>query len=147
MLLPLFIIGTILLRKIANQGANKHRLLRSFLVSLLFLILIIDALGGNTLSDALIIGTISLIAVIVGFILKYKSYFFAGTGTILLNVYINTNSLWGQMPWWFYLIIGGIVLIGAASFLEWKKQKENTTSKEILDKNKQRMKDWFNKWN
>lgn len=144
--LPLFIIGTILLRKIINRG-KQTQIIEIIFVSLLFLILIIDALGGNTLSDALIIGTISLIAVIVGFILKYKSFFLAGTGTILLNVYINTNSLWGQMPWWFYLIIGGIVLIAAASFLEWKKQKENTTSKEILDKNKQRLKDWFNKWN
>lgn len=145
-ILPLFIIGTILLRKIINRG-NQTQIIEIIFVSLLFLILMIDALGGNTLQDALIIGTISLIAVIVGFIMKYKSFFLAGTGTILLNVYVNTNSLWGQMPWWFYLIIGGIVLIAAASFLEWKKQKENTTSKELLDKNKQRLKDWFNKWN
>ena len=129
-----------------NRG-KQTQIIEIIFVSLLFLILIMDALGGNTLNDALMIGTISLVAVIVGFILKYKSFFLAGTGTILLNVYMNTNSLWGQMPWWFYLIIGGIVLIAAASFLEWKKQKENTTSKEILDKNKQRLKDWFNKWN
>ena len=107
----------------------------------------IDALEGDTLNDALIIGVISLVAIIFGFIMKFKSYFLAGTGTILLNVYMNTKSLWGQMPWWFYLIIGGIVLIAAASFLEWKKQRNNTTSKEILDKNKQRLKTWFNKWN
>ena len=125
----------------------QTQIIEIIFVSFLFGILIIDALEGNTLNDALIIGIISLVALIVGFIMKYKSFFLAGTGTILLNVYMNTNSLWGQMPWWFYLIIGGIVLIAAASFLEWKKQKDNTTSKELLDKNKQRVKNWFNKWN
>ena len=145
-ILPLLIIGTILLRKIINRG-KQTQILEIIFVSSLFLILIIDALKGNTLQDALLIGIISLVAIIFGFIMKYKSFFMAGTGTILLNVYINTNSLWGEMPWWFYLIVGGILLMASASFLEWKKQKANTTSKEILDKNKQRLKDWFNKWN
>lgn len=143
--LPLLFIGTILLRKIINRG-KQTQLIEIIFVSILFVILIFDALEGNTLNDALILGTISLVAIIFGFLMKYKSYFLAGTGTILLNVYMNTNSLWGQMPWWLYLIIGGIILIAAASYLEWKKQKENTTSKEILDKNKQRLKNWFNMW-
>ena len=145
-ILPLLLVGTILLRKIINRG-KQTQLIEIIYVSFLFGILIIDALEGNTLNDALIIGVISLVAITFGFIMKFKSYFLAGTGTILLNVYMNTKSLWGQMPWWFYLIIGGIVLIAAASFLEWKKQKQNATSKEILDKNKQRLKNWFNKWN
>jgi hypothetical protein len=144
-LLPLFFIGPFFLRKIINRGSTTQ-IIEIFFVSGLFGVLIMDALEGNTLHDAMIIGIVSLVAVIVGFIMKYKSFFLAGTGTILLNVYMNTNSLWGQMPWWFYLIIGGIVLIAAASFLEWKKQKDQTTSKELLDKNKQRVKNWFNKW-
>lgn len=145
-ILPLFFIGTFILRKIINRGNITH-IMEIIFVSLLFGILIIDALDGDTLNDALLIGTISLVAVIFGVIMKYKSFFLAGIWTILLNVYMNTNSFWGQMPWWFYLVIGGIVLIFTASFLEWKKQKDNTTSKEILDKNKQRIKIWFNKWN
>ena len=116
------------------------------IVPLLFLVLIMDALQGNTVNDALIIGTIALVAIIFGFIMKYKSYFLAGTGTILLNIYMNTNHLWGNLPWWLYLIIGGIVLIALASFFEWKKQKENTTSKEILERNKERIRKWFERW-
>lgn len=143
---PFFFIGPFLLRKIINRG-KQTQIIEIIFVSCLFGILLFDALAGNTLNDALIIGTISLVAVILGFIMKYKSFFLAGTGTILVNVYMNTNSLWGQMPWWIYLIIGGIVLIAAASFLEWKKQKNNTTSKELVDRNKQRLKNWFNKWN
>lgn len=145
-ILPLFIVSTTLLRKIFVKG-RITQYIESGIVFLLFLALIIDAMAGNTIYDALIIGTVSLAAMLFGFMMKYKSYFIAGTGTILFNVYMNTNSMWGEMPWWLYLIIGGGLLIGIASFFEWKKQKDNRTSKEVLEKNKQRIKNWFNRWN
>ncbi|WP_434167911.1 hypothetical protein [Peribacillus frigoritolerans] len=145
-ILPLFIVSTTLLRKIFVKG-KITQYIESGIVFLLFLALIIDAMAGNTLYDALIIGTVSLAAMLFGFMMKYKSYFIAGTGTILFNVYMNTNSMWSEMPWWLYLIIGGGLLIGIASFFEWKKQKDNRTSKEVLEKNKQRIKNWFNRWN
>ncbi|MBR8645216.1 hypothetical protein KEH51_16505 [[Brevibacterium] frigoritolerans] len=66
--------------------------------------------------------------------MKYKSYFIAGTGTILFNVYMNTNSMWSEMPWWLYLIIGGGLLIGIASFFEWKKQKTTGHRRRYLRK-------------
>ncbi|MFJ7367492.1 hypothetical protein ACIQWQ_25840 [Peribacillus frigoritolerans] len=145
-ILPLFIVSTTLLRKIFVKG-KITQYIESVIVILLFLALIIDAMAGNTIYDALIIGTVSLAAMLFGFMMKYKSYFIAGTGTILFNVYMNTNSMWGEMPWWLYLIIGGGLLIGIASFFEWKKQKDNRTSKEVLEKNKQRIKNWLNRWN
>lgn len=141
----MFIIITLLLRKVLDYG-RVTQMIEFVIVACLFLLLIMDALEGNTVTDALIIGTISLIAVLFGFMMKYKSFFLAGTGTILLNIYMNTNSFWGNIPWWTYLIIGGIILIAVASFFEWKKQKENATSKEILARNKERLKLWFNKW-
>ncbi|MFE4353918.1 hypothetical protein [Peribacillus butanolivorans] len=145
-ILPLFIVSTILLRKIFVKGKTTQYI-EIGIVFLLFLVLIGDAMASNTLNDALIIGTISLSALLFGFMMKYKSYFIVGTGTILFNIYMNTNSMWSEMPWWLYLIIGGGVLIGIASFFEWKKQKDNRTSKEVLEKNKQRIKNWFNRWN
>ncbi|MFF2501217.1 hypothetical protein [Peribacillus sp. NPDC058075] len=145
-ILPLFIVSTILLRKVYVKG-KITQYIEIGIVFLLFLDLIIDAMASNTLYDALIIGTVSLAAMLFGFMMKYKSYFIAGTGTILFNVYSNTNSMWGEMPWWLYLVIGGGLLIGIASFFEWKKQKDNRTSKEVLEKNKQRIKNWFNRWN
>ncbi|MBA9028623.1 hypothetical protein [Peribacillus huizhouensis] len=145
MILPLFIISTLLLRKVIVSG-NITQTIELIVVPLLFLVLIMDALQGNTVNDALIIGTLALVAIIFGFVMKYKSYFFAGTGTILLNIYMNTNHLWGNLPWWLYLIIGGLVLIALASFFEWKKQKENTTSKEIIERNKEKIRKWFARW-
>lgn len=144
-ILPLLVISSLLLRKLYNMGDITQQI-EIGVVAFFFFLLILDAVRGDTLNDALVIGTISLAAILFGFIRKYKSYFFAGIGTILLNIYMNTKSLWGYLPWWLYLIIGGLLLISIASYFEWKKQKENRTSKEILEKNKQRFMKWFHQW-
>lgn len=143
--IPMFIISTLILRRIYVSKWSSN--IESIVVGVLFLILLVDALGGNTMNDAIVIGVISLSSIVFGFVMKYISYFLAGIITILLNVYLNTKSLWGNLPWWLYLIIGGILLISLASFFEWKKQKEKSTSKEILEKNKQKFKKIFQKWN
>lgn len=144
-ILPLLIISSLLLRKLYNMGETTQQI-EIGVVAFFFFLLILDAVRGDTLNDALVIGTISLAAILFGFIRRYKSYFLAGIGTILLNIYMNTKSLWGYLPWWLYLIIGGLLLISIASYFEWKKQKENRTSKEILEKNKQRFMKWFHQW-
>ncbi|WP_110926228.1 hypothetical protein [Bacillus massiliglaciei] len=143
--LPLLLPVTVLLKRYfpANKNAQLGEMAAVFF---LFILMIFDALGGDTLQDALVIGVISLASALFGFMMKYKSYFLAGIGTILLNIYMNTKSLWGSMPWWFYLIGGGLVLIAVASFFEYKKQKDNTTFKGLLDRNKRRLEKWFKKW-
>jgi hypothetical protein len=143
--IPMFIIGTLILRRIYVSKWSSN--IELIVVGFLFLILLVDALVGNTMNDAIVIGVISISSIVLGFVMKYISYFLAGIITILLNVYLNTKSLWGNLPWWLYLIIGGILLISLASFFEWKKQKEKSTSKEILEKNKQKFKKIFQKWN
>ncbi|MBP3039163.1 hypothetical protein J9303_06565 [Bacillaceae bacterium Marseille-Q3522] len=144
--LPFLIAATILLRKIFYVAQVSARI-EIGVVALFFLIFIADANWSHTIYDAIIIGTISLIAMVIGFVLKYKSYFLAGTITILLNIFINTEPFWGSLPWWLYLIIGGIALIGTASFFEWKKQKTKITSGDWLKKQKAKINHWFRKWN
>ncbi|MFX3672938.1 MAG: hypothetical protein ACE3JQ_00625 [Paenisporosarcina sp.] len=143
--IPMFIIGTLIIRRI--YVSKWSSIIELIVVGVLFLILLIDALVGNTMNDAIVIGVISISSIVLGFVMKYISYFLVGIIAILLNVYLNTKSLWGNLPWWLYLIIGGILLISLASFFEWKKQKEKSTSKEILEKNKQKFKKIFLKWN
>ncbi|SFC85558.1 hypothetical protein SAMN05443252_10754 [Bacillus sp. OV322] len=145
LLIPVMVISSILLRKIFNYGKTSQ-LIELLIVAFVFLILVSDSIAGNTVNDAIVIGVISLASILTGFFMKYKSYFLSGGAVLLFNVYMNTKSMWGNLPWWLYLIIGGILMIAAASFLEWKKQREHTTSKELLDKNKMKIKNWFSKW-
>lgn len=94
--------------------------------------LIIDALASNTIWDAIIIGTLSLISLIAGMFFRIKSYFFVGIGVLLLNLFIQTKPFWGNLPWWIYLILAGSTLIGIASYNEWQKQRKNSEGQTIV---------------
>ncbi|MBY6035811.1 hypothetical protein KUV80_04070 [Fictibacillus nanhaiensis] len=50
------------------------------------------------------------------------------------------------MPWWVYLLLTGILLIGFASYNEYKKQKgiETPPLKELALRG---WKKWFGEWN
>lgn len=100
--------------------------------------LCVDGLRTSAITDAIILGTLSLLSIIGGFYFRYKSYFFIGIGVLLLNVLLQTRPFWGNMPWWAYLLIAGTVLITAASLYEMQKQKSGSN---IL----LYFKDWKNK--
>lgn len=85
--------------------------------------LVIDGLESSTIYDALILGSLSLTSILAGVFFKTKSYFFVGTGVLLLNVFMQTRPFWGNLPWWAYLLIAGTILIAVASSNEWNKQK------------------------
>ncbi|UOQ91657.1 hypothetical protein MUO14_13970 [Halobacillus shinanisalinarum] len=85
--------------------------------------LVVDAIFSHTIWDAWIIGSLSLISMVVGMQLRIKSYFFVGMGVLIFNVIYQTRPYWGNMPWWVYLLVAGLLLIGIASYNEWQKQQ------------------------
>ncbi|MFQ3545026.1 hypothetical protein Q7A53_13165 [Halobacillus rhizosphaerae] len=86
--------------------------------------LVADAIQSHTIWDAWIIGGLSLVSMVAGMQLRMKSYFFVGMGVLIFNVMYQTRPYWGNLPWWSYLLIAGFILIGAASYNEWQKQRE-----------------------
>jgi hypothetical protein len=113
---------------------------------LVSLLLIQDGLESNTVFDALILGSLSLISMLAGMWLRVKAYFFVGAGVLLLNVVLQTRPFWGNLPWWGYLLIAGSILISVASFNEWNKQKgvkgEKTLVAKLKDSLLMKMKNW-----
>jgi hypothetical protein len=114
---------------------------------LVSLALIMDGLASNTVYDALILGSLSLIAMLAGMWLRVKSYFFVGVGVLLLNVVLQTRPFWGNLPWWGYLLIAGTILISVASFNEWNKQKGARGEKTFIVKLKERLNSNLKNWN
>lgn len=110
------------------------------------LLLVQDGLQSNTVYDAIIVGTLSLLSILAGTMLRIKSYFFVGSGVLLLNVVLQTRSYWGNLPWWAYLLLAGSLLISVASYNEWNKQKrskgETPKLEEIRRKVLLRLKTW-----
>ncbi|XIH32755.1 hypothetical protein C1N70_10695 [Cytobacillus firmus] len=110
------------------------------------LLLVQDGLASNTVYDALIVGTLSLISMIAGTFWKIKSYFFVGSGVLLLNVLLQTRPYWGNLPWWAYLLIAGSILISAASYNEWQKQKTAKGEEPLISKWKNNIVNKLKKW-
>ncbi|WP_150914054.1 hypothetical protein [Robertmurraya sp. DFI.2.37] len=108
--------------------------------------LVVDGLQSSTIYDALILGTLSLASIVAGVFAKIKSFFFIGTGVLLLNVFMQTRPFWGNLPWWAYLLIAGSILIAVASINEWNKQKAASGEKTLLFTLKERVKKLWIHW-
>ena len=131
------------------KGKNKQitNYIQWAVLIVVSLLLIQDGLESNTVYDALILGTLSLISMLAGMWLRLKAYFFVGAGVLLLNVILQTRPFWGNLPWWGYLLIAGSVLIAVASFNEWNKQKGAKGEKIFLVRLKERMLMKLKNWN
>ncbi|MDM5316244.1 hypothetical protein QUF49_09585 [Fictibacillus sp. b24] len=143
--LPWISISYVITRKTWKVPERTANLIQYFLLGIIGIILMIDAMQSYQIMDAIILGTLSFISIIYGFISKQKSYFFTGLIILLLNVLIQTRPYWGNMPWWVYLLLTGILLIGFASFNEYKKQK-GIDSPPIKDIILSKWKNWFGEW-
>lgn len=128
----------------SNQITSNIQWAVLILVSLL---LIQDGLDSNTVYDALILGSLSLISMLAGMWLRVKAYFFVGAGVLLLNIVIQTRPFWGNLPWWGYLLIAGSILISVASFIEWNKQKGTKGEQTFLIKLKENLLLKLKNWN
>lgn len=137
-----FIILTIILK--LKVWSHKEIMIKVEWILLLIIsaILVIDALSTSTIYDAIIIGILSLTSIISGMHFKLKSYFFVGVGMLLLTLYTQTKPFWGNMPWWVYLLVGGIALITFASVYEFQKQNKKNFFQEQKNKFKTKFKEW-----
>ena len=142
-----FIVLTILLSthtwKAYKEVMNRIQLIVLLIVTA---ILVTDALNSDTIYDAMIVGVLSLASILSGMHYRIKSYFFVGICVLLLNVLLQTKPYWGNFPWWGYLIIAGLTLIGFASAYELQKQNKDKAKKSFLQTKKEqwikRFKDW-----
>lgn len=104
--------------------------------------LMLEALYYETLMFQLTFSILALIFVSVGFIWKFKSYFMSGAVGLILSIAYNQRQLWSDIPWWLYLIIGGVVLIAIASSTELRNRQVKKPT-ELFKK----IRSYFTNWN
>ncbi|WP_058307372.1 hypothetical protein [Gracilibacillus massiliensis] len=143
LVLPILILSIVMEKKTWKSYKRIMSQIQTVILVLITVYLVVDAIQSNTVWDALIVGTLSLIALLIGMSFQIKSYFFVGLGTLLFNVIYQTKPYWGNMPWWGYLLIAGITLITIASYNEWTKQRQtegklNKKFKKLV----KRLKEW-----
>ncbi|MBT2644921.1 hypothetical protein J7I80_22130 [Bacillus sp. ISL-41] len=143
-----FVALAIFSRSIFKERSNQITSYIQWAVLILVsLLLIQDGLDSNTVYDALILGSLSLISMLAGMWLRVKAYFFVGAGVLLLNMVMQTRPFWGNLPWWGYLLIAGSILISVASFIEWNKQKGTKGEQTFLIKLKENLLLKLKNWN
>lgn len=145
--LPLVVAVIYLQRCFAGKYQRVTTRIHWAILIFVSLALIQDGLESSTVYDAIILGTLSLVSMLSGMLLKVKSYFLVGSGVLLLNVFLQTRPLWGNMPWWVYLLIAGSILISVASYNEWHKQKTAKGERTTLTILKNKLVSWYKKWN
>jgi hypothetical protein len=123
LLVPWLLLTTFIRTYWKGRYPSQTSLIQWISLVVIALFLIEDGMVSSTIYDALIIGTLSLLSILTGAILRIKSYFLVGAGVLLLNIFLQTKPFWGNMPWWAYLLIAGSILIFVASYHEWQKQK------------------------
>lgn len=142
-----WIIFVVFLKKIINQ---QHKAIMNYVewavLVIIALILVQDAMVSDTVYEAVILGGLALISLLFGMFNQRKSFFFVGTGVLLLNVLLQTRSYWGNLPWWAYLLIAGSILIGVASYNEWHKQKVSDGKETLVSKFNKRVIAKIKKW-
>jgi hypothetical protein len=144
--LPAVILIIFIRRSLKGRFSDITKAIQWGVLIIIALLLIQDGLASNTIYDAIIIGTLSLVSMMSGMFLQIKSYFFVGAGVLLLNVFLQTRPYWGNMPWWFYLLIAGLILITVASFNEWHKQKTNKGESTFIKVFREKVIDKIKKW-
>ncbi len=142
--LPILALAILLSKKTWHDYGALMRHIQTVLLIVVTVYLIADAIQSGTILDALIIGVLSIVSLLAGMHYQLKSYFFVGIGTLLFNVIYQTRPYWGNLPWWAYLLIAGILFIGIASYNEWKKQREGEGK---LEKMLKQMIARFKEWN
>jgi hypothetical protein len=144
--LPWIILIIFVRKELKGQYSKLTNKIQWSILIAVSLLLVQDGLASNTVYDALMVGTLSLMSMLAGTRWRIKSYFFVGSGVLLLNVLLQTRPYWGNLPWWAYLLIAGSILISAASYNEWQKQKTAKGEEPLISKWKNNIMNKLKEW-
>lgn len=144
--LPFIVLVIYLRRCLKGRHEKLTGQLQWGVLFIVSLVLVVDGLETSTIYDALILGSLSLVSILAGAFLRIKSYFFIGSGVLLLNVFMQTRPFWGNLPWWAYLLIAGSILIAVASSNEWNKQKVARGETTMLGVFKKKFLEMWKQW-
>jgi len=107
-----------------------------FVIGLWFVALIFNA----DLLQGVVIGAVAILFVLVGYKSEEMwSYYYLGIGATILNLWIQLEGVWSKIPFWTYLLLAGLVLVGFVTYQEYSGHKKMEEEKEVnLEKTEMR---------
>ncbi len=112
-------IDFLIVKFLTNNSNSKDEMgLIGIIIAILFVLPINNYIVG------IYIGLLGLITIMIGFSNnEYKSFFKGGVIMTILNILYQLREVWGQIPFSFYLLIGGLGIIGFVTYKEIKNKK------------------------
>lgn len=84
-----------------------------------------DLLSSSSYLVGIYVGVVGIIVLLIGYFDKNKKpIFITGIIITIANILIQLQNLWEEIPFWLYLLIGGLTLIGIVTYKEINKNKE-----------------------
>lgn len=122
------VLLVLLTRTIFKKYFTSYKIWEYIMCSLINLISICACFNS---SDRLLYILLLVVIVIVSYLLKFGPVFIV----CLISIILNTILLMGSVPWWIYILLIGILLIGVAIYNEVKDKNKNQKNsiKEYLD--------------
>jgi hypothetical protein len=100
----------------------KNEKARDIFQSIAYSIVLLNFIFTEYFLVGLVIGVICLILILIGLNNdKYKFHFYVGVVFTILNIIYQLRDIWSVIPFWLYLLIGGLVLIFVATQKQMKK--------------------------
>ncbi|TSB46032.1 hypothetical protein [Alkalicoccobacillus porphyridii] len=145
-IVPCILLVSLLLRLVSKDQSWRQPV-EMVVVVFGFIGMSLSTLANQTLYGSLTLSILAILAILAGFYLKYAAYFVTGTVALLVNTLYATRAFWASVPWWIYLMAGGLILIGFATYQELKKREEDTTMGDQWRQFIYRIKNYFKNWN
>lgn len=102
----------------------KKEITKSTLYTIFSCLLLLTIVFEQNLIIGLFAGLISLLLMIIGLLKdNYKALFVTGLVFLTLNLVIQLRTFWFQIPFWLYLMLAGLLLIGIVMYKEIHKKK------------------------
>ncbi len=109
-----------------NKLFIKNDLAKCILTIIGLLLFCTEVFFINSLYVAIYIGIVGIIATAIGY--KKDSYtpiFITGIIITIINIIYRLKEVWKLIPFWLYLLVGGLLIIGFVTYRELKKQNKS----------------------
>ncbi len=103
----------------------KNKTLSNTVLSIVLPLILISIIFKIDICVAIYVGCICLAMILFGYFNKnYKSIMIEGIIFLISDIVIQMSELWGMIPVWAYLLVGGLSLIGVVTVRELKNKDE-----------------------
>lgn len=97
---------------------------KNAIASIFSALILLFSVFNENIYVGIFIGILSVLLILIGiFNKKYKSLYIIGIIYLILNLIYQLRNVWGRIPFWLYLLIVGLLIIGIVTYMQIKISK------------------------